>query len=263
MVSQELINFLLFGVIIMGIIPFISGIVLIKMQKLWGSNFTAGLITMGVAIIVNKIISVIIYVIFPSSKENTFFFTERSVPASVVLMILSGAITAILMCICVCMCSEKTFKMKDALSCSLGFGIGYLIYSAFSLLVVRENLVQIKKGGFDLKAFDAITQGYLDERTIDLSKLEYLSITFEDMLSQVIFSFGTAMLYIACGIIIMRSIFTEKLKASVTVSAFAIAATGVIYCVVTNVVSGSIISAAIGIPMLIFSIITNTSKNNS
>ena len=263
MVSQELLDFSLFGVIVMGIIPFVTGIVLIKMQKLWGSNFAAGIISVGVVIIVNKIISVVISLVFPSSKENTFFFIERTVPVGIVLMILSGAVTAALMCICVCICSEKNFKMKESLSCGLGFGIGYLMYSAFSLLVVRENLIQIEKGGFDLKGFDAVMQGYLDEETIDLSKLAYLNITFDDMLSHVIFSFGNAMLCVACSIIIMRSIYKKNLKVSVTVSAFIIAATGIIYCVVPDIVIGSIISAAIGISILIFSVITKIREKNT
>ncbi|MGN0595172.1 MAG: hypothetical protein ACI4I6_08430 [Hominimerdicola sp.] len=263
MVSQELIDFSLFGVIIMGIVPFIAGIVLIKMQKLWGSNFTAGLITAGVVVIVNKIISVVISLLFPSSEENAFFFTEKSVPASVVIMILSGVITALLMCVCVSICSEKKFNMKEAASCGLGLGVGYLMSSAFNLLVIRQNLIQIENGGFDLKGYEAIAKGYLDQKTIDLTKLAYTSITFEDMLSQVIFSFGVSMLCVACGILIMRGIYAKKLKSGVAVSAVTIAAAGVIYCVVPSIVIGSVISAVIGIAVLILSIKTKIGENNN
>lgn len=245
----------LIGIAVTGVIPIIGGIVLLAAKKIKASSFWAGVLAYIIAMIVYTIISGIVSMSVMMSS-GSMMGTETEIPTSVTaaLSIALCVLTVLAMGICIGGCMKKTRTFKGAVSCGLGFGVGYLVTTAIGLVSMYSVFVQINSGAFDKLYAPMVEQGMMDKELVKSMKAVYTEFSAADGLGQTLAAAGLAMLFVAAAVFIMRGACAKKIFAGIGVSALILAAAGGVSAVIPNTIAGAVVVVAIGAAALIFAV---------
>lgn len=255
MITQNVIMTVLIGIVLTGVVPLIGGIVLLATHKIKASSFWAGVLAYVIATIAYSIVGGIISMSVMMSSGN-MMMTEADFPP-VLTAVLSAVLCVFIvlaMGICIGACMKKTRTFNGAVSCGLGFGAGYLITTAISLVSIYAVFAQINSGAFDKQYASLIEMGAMDKEMVKSMKEVYTGFTVLDGFSQVLAAAGFAMLCVAAAVFIMRGACVKKTFAGIGISALIFAAIGGVSALITNAVAGTVIVVAVGVAALIFAL---------
>ena len=212
MISQNLITSVLLGMVITGVIPIIGGIVLLATGKLKGSSFWAGVLAYLISMIAYAIISLIYTFTAMDMTDLTsaaVMDEETSVTLNLIMSLISSAFMAIAMGICIA-CCMKLRTLKAAVSCGLGFSVGYLLTIAFSFVSIYLNFIQINSGAFDEMYRVAIEDGMITKEMFNELKSQMVNIPVSEMILTTVYAVLTSVLFIAIAIFIMWGVCTKN-----------------------------------------------------
>ncbi len=258
MISKGVIMAALAGIAVTGLIPVIAGLVLLAMHKIKASSFWAGVLTYIIAMIaytiVGGIVSAVMMVSSGGIGGTMSEAMEPSVGLTVTLMVIMSAVFMLSMGICIGSCMKKTRTFKGAVSCGLGFGVGYMVTAAIRLVSNYMTFASINSGDFDKQYVQLIEMGMLDKETFSAMKEVYTSMTVTDTLIGIISAVAGAALFAASAVFIMRAVCARILFAGVGVSFALFAFQSMVQSIIPNAVAGVVIAAAVGAAALIFAL---------
>ncbi len=258
MISKGVIMAALAGIAVTGLIPVIAGLVLLAMHKIKASSFWAGVLTYIIAMIaytiVGGITSGIMMAASGSIGGTMSEAMEPSVGLTVTLMVIMSAVFMLSMGICIGSCMKKTRTFKGAVSCGLGFGVGYMVTTAIGLVSNYMIFASINSGDFDKQYVQFIEMGVFDKETVSAMKEVYTSMTVTDTLVGIISAVAGAALFAASAVFIMRAVCARILFAGVGVSFALFAFQSIVQSIIPNAVAGVVIAAAVGAAALIFAL---------
>lgn len=247
MITQGVITAVLIGIVITGLIPAIVGIALLAMHKIKASSFWAGVLAYIIAMIVITIISLIAAVAAADTVQN------NPTLYGLILNVISAVCFGLSMSVCIISCMKKTRTFIGALSCGLGFGIGYLVTTAFSLVTMYINFVNVNSGAFDQQMAQVVKMGMYTKEDVAMIKEQFTSFTAADMISQTVSSAVFAVILIAAAVFVMRGVCAKSSFIGMAASVLVLAA-GLISSIIPNVVAALVVMAAIGAAALIFAV---------
>lgn len=259
MISKEVITAALIGLVITGLIPVITGLVLLAVHKIKASSFWAGVLAYVIAIVAASVISGIISTaaLMSSIKDGTTDIMsaamEENATLTAALQVLIGIVIALAMAICVGKCM-KTRTFNAALSCGLGFGISYLVTAAISFFTYYSTFGQINNGSFDSNYAQRVSQGYITKEAVNKLKETFTAMTVAEILFSIVSSAAIALLMAAGAVLIMRGVCAKKAFAGIGISLVLFAAQFGIMGFVSNTAAASIVAAAIGAAALVFAL---------
>ncbi len=258
MISKGVIMAALAGIAVTGLIPVIAGLVLLAMHKIKASSFWAGVLAYIIAMIaytiVGGIVSAVMMVSSGGIGGTMSEAMEPSVGLTVTLMVIMSAVFMLSMGICIGSCMKKTRTFKGAVSCGLGFGVGYMVTAAIGLVSNYMTFASINSGDFDKQYVQLIEMGMLDKETFSAMKEVYTSMTVTDTLIGIISAVAGAALFAASAVFIMRAVCARILFAGVGVSFALFAFQSMVQSIIPNAVAGVVIAAAVGAAALIFAL---------
>ena len=244
MITQNVIMTVLIGTVITGVIPCIGGIILLAAGKIRGTSFWAGVLTYIISMIASTIIVAVMTLFMMDMVQNN--------------PVMFGAIgtVVIFMCMIIAMgiCEGSCMKNRTfngALSCGLGFGIGYTVTAAISFISAYVTFGMINSGEFDRKYADYIELGYISKEDLNEMKSQFTAFTVTEGISQTIQSVAFAMVLIACAVFIMRGKCTKNLFIGIFASVM-LSAADMLSTLIPNTAAAMIIPAAIAIAAFIF-----------
>ncbi len=261
MIEKNVIMAVLTGVAVTGVVPVIAGIVLLAMHKIKASSFWAGVLAYVIAFIAFTIVGGIISVTAMMSSgdmQSIMNGNASGVEVSPVLTIIVNAIMALVfalsMSICIGKCMKNTRTFVGAVSCGLGFGIGYTVTAAISLYSLYTSFVMVNSGGFDRLYSQAVSMGAISKEQVNAMKETFTSVTAADALIQIVSAIGGAAMFAAAAVFIMRGACIRKLFTGTAAAFAAIAVQNIAEGIIPNVIAGAVISLAIGAAALIFAV---------
>lgn len=258
MISKGVIMAALAGIAVTGLIPVIAGLVLLAMHKIKASSFWAGVLAYIIAMIaytiVGGIVSAVMMVSSGGIGGTMSEALEPSVGLTVTLMVIMSAVFMLSMGICIGSCMKKTRTFKGAVSCGLGFGVGYMVTAAIGLVSNYMTFASINSGDFDKQYVQLIEMGMLDKESVSAMKEVYTSMTVTDTLIGIISAVAGAALFAASAVFIMRAVCARILFAGVGVSFALFAFQSMVQSIIPNAVAGVVIAAAVGAAALIFAL---------
>lgn len=245
MISKEVIMATLIGIAVTGVIPFIGGIVLLAMGKIKGSSFWAGVLAYFIAVIVSSILSVLIVFASPDLAQN-----------ETMLGTIGSVITAVSMILAMGVCEGASMKNRTfngAVSCGFGFGIGYAMTAAISLISLYVMFGMINSGQFDAQYAPMIQQGMLTKEGLQELKSQFTGFTFSECVLQIMGTIAFSMVFVACAVFIMcgkctKNFFVGLLASAIVASADALA------MLIPNTAAAVIVPLAISAAALVFAV---------
>ena len=251
MISQSILITVAAGIIIIGVIPAIAAIVLMKNQKINDSDFKMGVVTYAASVLICKTVALVeALIIMPPESSDMNRAIENSTAASVVLAVLTGVIITGLLLVCIiAFAYHKTFD--NAVSFGIGAGAGYMFGTAISMGIFFFNLLQINKGVYMSNYGEAVQSGYVNTDDIKMTLEEYTSFTVSDGIFQVICALGMAMLFVGASVFIMYGICRGRVSAVVLLTAILFVTAEIISYVVKNNAISTVLICIIGVCTLI------------
>ena len=247
MITQGVITAVLIGIVITGLVPAIAGIALLAMHKIKASSFWAGVLAYIIAMIVITIITLIsAFAAADMAQSNATLY-------GLILNVISAVCFGLSMSVCIIACMKKTRTFKGALSCGLGFGVGYLVNTAFSLITMYINFVNVNSGAFDQQMAQVVKMGMYTKEDVAMIKEQFTSITATDMVSQIVSTAAFAVILTAAAVFVMRGVCAKSSFIGMAASVLVLAA-GLISSIIPNVVAALVVMAAIGAAALIFAV---------
>lgn len=254
MISQGIIYITLICIVLTGVVPVIGGIALLAMKKIKGSSFWAGVLAFIISIVAASIASV--FVTLPTAMSGaasgTVSLTVETPDWQVIAVSIISAVAigfAMLILIKNCM---KTRTFKAALSAGLGFGIPQLLSMAFTFVTMYTTFAKINNGTFENDYIPLVEMGMLPKETVAEMKAMYTAYTVNDLIGQLLATFGTVLLMVAAAIVIMLFVTKKKAMLGTLAVIGGIGVTSVITSVITNVLVAGVIALAIGAAAFIF-----------
>lgn len=261
MIEKNVIMAVLTGIAATGVLPVIAGIVLLAAHKIKASSFWAGVLAYIIAFLAYTIVGGIISLTAMMSSgnmQNIMSGNTGDIKISPVLTAVLNLIMALVfslsMCICIGSCMKNTRTFIGAVSCGLGFGIGYTVTAAFSLYTLYSGFVMINSGAFDQLYAKSVDAGVMTKEQVNAMKQSFTSMTAADAFIQIVSAIGGAALFAAAAVFIMRGACAKKLFAGTAAAFAALAAQHVAEGLIPNVIAGAVISLAIGAAALIFAV---------
>lgn len=247
MITQGVITAVLIGIVITGVVPAIIGIALLAMHKIKASSFWAGVLAYIIAMVVITIITLISAVAAADTVQN------NPTLYGLIVNLISAVCFGLSMSVCIIACMKKTRTFIGALSCGLGFGIGYLLTTAFSLITMYINFVNVNSGAFDQQMAQVVKMGMYTKEDVVMIKEQFTSITTTDMISQTVSSAAFAVILTAAAVFVMRGVCAKSSLIGMAASVLVLSA-GLVSAVIPNVVAALVVMAAIGAAALIFAV---------
>ncbi len=258
MVEKNVIMAVLSGIAVTGVIPIIAGLVLLAVHKIKASSFWAGVLAYIIAFLAYTIVGGIISLTAMASSGNMQNIISGNAEVSPILVTVLDLIMALVfslsMCICIGSCMKNTRTFIGAVSCGLGFGIGYMVTAAMSLYSLYSGFVMVNSGGFDKIYAQSVDAGIMTKEQVNAMKQTFTSMTAADALIQIVSAIGGAALFAAAAVFIMRGACAKKLFAGTAAAFAALAAQHVAEGLIPNVIAGAVVSLAIGAAALIFAV---------
>ncbi len=258
MIEKNVIMAVLAGIAATGVLPVIAGIVLLAAHKIKASSFWAGVLAYIIAFLAYTIVGGIISLTAMASSGNMQNIISGNAEVSPVLVTVLNLIMALVfslsMCICIGSCMKNTRTFIGAVSCGLGFGIGYMVTAAISLYSLYSGFVMVNSGGFDKIYAQSVDAGIMTKEQVNAMKQTFTSVTAAGALIQIVSAIGGAALFTAAAVFIMRGVCAKKLFAGTAAAFAALAAQHVAEGLIPNVIAGAVVSLAIGAAALIFAV---------
>ncbi len=252
MISQGIIYITLICIVLTGVVPVIGGIALLAMKKIKGSSFWAGVLAFFIAAIATAIAT--LFVTIPTamtSADATSLTAAVPLWQTIAVSIISAAVLGFAMLILIRNCM-KTRTFKAALSAGLGFGIPQLLSMAFTFVTMYTTFAKINNGTFENDYIPLVEMGMLPKETVAEMKAMYTAYTVNDLIGQLLATFGTVLLMVAAAIVIMLFVTKKKAMLGTLAVIGGIGVTSVITSVITNVLVAGVIALAIGAAAFIF-----------
>lgn len=246
MIAQNVIMSVLIGIVITGVIPFIGGIILLVTGKIKGTSFWAGVLAYIISMIGITIVAAVMAVPLLDMMQN------KPLMFAAIQAVLTGVCMAISLGVCEGACM-KNLTFNGALSCGLGFGIGYAVTAAIGFISMYVYFVMINNGQFDQTYSNLISQGLFTKEQVHEMKSQFTEFTFSDVIVQIVGSIALSAVLVACAVFIMRGKCTKNLIVGILASAIIISA-GTIAIVIPNVIAQIAVPAAIGIFAIVFAL---------
>lgn len=245
MITQSVITITLIGIVITGLIPIIGGLVLMAMGKIKASSFWAGVLAYIIAMLATGIVAVIIGIAAPALAENAAL-------TGFISAIITGVLFALAMGVCIKSCMKlRTFNA--ALSCGLGFGIGYAVTLAIGFVGMYITFGSINSGAFDAQYAELIRNGLMNKETVNLLKETYTSYTVMTIVQEILAAVFFAAALAAAAVFVMRFVCSGKASLGI-LSAMGTLTIYSIGSALPNAAAAIIVSAAIGIAALVFAL---------
>lgn len=246
MITQSVIMSVLIGIVITGVVPCIGGIVLLAAGKIKGSSFWAGVLAYIISMIASTIIvAVMTLFMMDMVLNNQIMFGAIGTVVVFLCMVLAMGI-----CEGACM---KTNSFIGAMSCGLGFGVGYAVTAAISFISMYVTSGMINSGEFDRQYAELIGQGFLSKEQVNEMKSQYTAFTVPDIAAQIIQTVAFAMVLTAAAVFIMRGKCTKNLAIAIIASVM-LSAADMLSTLIPNLAISIVVPAAIGIAALIFAV---------
>lgn len=257
MIEKNVIMAVLSGIAITGVIPIVAGLVLLAVHKIKASSFWAGVLAFVIAFVAFAIVSAVVSVAAVMTSGNMQEMmsgeAEMSTSAVIVLTVIMAVLFMLSMSICIGSCMKNTRTFVGAVSCGLGFGISYMVTTAFSFFSLYTTFVQVNSGEFDKLYSTYIDMGVMNKEQINALKESFTSYTVADILIEIVSSLAVGAVFVAAAVFIMRGACVKKLFAG-TAAAFAAFTVQNVASIIPNAVAGAVIAIAIGAAALIFAL---------
>ncbi len=258
MIEKNVIMTVLTGIAVTGVIPVIVGLVLLAVHKIKASSFWAGVLAYVIAFIAFTIVSGIISAVMMMSSGNMqdMISAASDVPPALtaVLNAVMALIFSLSMCICIGSCMKTTRTFVGAVSCGLGFGIGYMVTAAVSFYSIYSGFVMVNSGKFDQMYAQLVDMGAMSKEQVSAMKETFTSVTVADTIAEIISSAAVAAVFVAAAVFIMRGACVKKLFAGTAAAFAALAVQSIASVLIPNVIAGTVVALAIGAAALIFAL---------
>ncbi|MCL2053302.1 MAG: YhfC family glutamic-type intramembrane protease [Oscillospiraceae bacterium] len=245
MVSQETIIAILLAFFITGVIPAITGIVLLASRKLKGSAFWYGILSALAATIIVLIPALATQGGNPAQEGSAF----------VALQLLNAAVSAAALALGVMVILKKSRDFKGAVSCGIGYGMFYSISIGLQNISLYVTAAMINSGTFESMYAPAIESRRITREQVIEIKRQIIEFTALDSAAYIISALAGFMLYTALCLIFMKGIFANKkaiaLLAGVCVS---LACTVPVMLFQDNLFPASLAGAVISLVTLVISL---------
>lgn len=245
----------LIGAVIAGVIPLVTGIILLATGKIKATSFWAGVLAFVIAILASGIITIILAApsVFGSLSDPSA--AELSDGMNILITVLSSLILGLSLLILIKSCMKaRTFKA--AVSAGLGYGIPFILTTGYSFVSMYSSFSQINTGAFDKMYELYVSQGMMSKdmakEMAATAKAMFLEMTVSDIVATTVVGFANAFIMVAAAVVIMLYVCKKKAFIGMLLATGFITVESIISILIPNVLVSAIVVFAISVAAFLY-----------